>query len=213
MCSNGVYLHEGFSVAPAPWSILTKGRLFVRTAMSKARKPSLLALQKNKKNKKQKQINEWIIQIWLLFFLCFNLPCLGTKKIIMDYRCENGSFPKSSICVRFSNPPLAETGVNPGTRSWKMHSSGRVRRQKAIGAIYFPKKWSSDSITCFRFDNFKPWLESDIFKCISWLNGLFFGCDNLGFRKERIVACLMAPMSSLNSPVLFLLHTYSPWKI
>jgi hypothetical protein len=28
------------------------------------------------------------------------------------------------------------------------------------------------------FDNFKPWLKSGIFKCISWLNGSFFGGDD-----------------------------------
>jgi hypothetical protein len=30
----------------------------------------------------------------------------------------------------------------------------------------------------FEFDNFKPRLKSRIFKCISWLNGYFFGGDD-----------------------------------
>jgi hypothetical protein len=36
------------------------------------------------------------------------------------------------------------------------------------------------------FDNFKPRLKRGIFKCISWLNGSFFGGDDRGFLKEGV---------------------------
>jgi hypothetical protein len=48
------------------------------------------------------------------------------------------------------------------------------------------------------FDNFKPWLESVTFKCISWLNRLLFKGDDRGFLKEGVktyltnVTCLLA---------------------
>jgi hypothetical protein len=42
------------------------------------------------------------------------------------------------------------------------------------------------------------------FKCISWLNGLFFGGEHGGFLKEKVKTYQMAPVLSLNSPLLFL---------
>jgi hypothetical protein len=50
------------------------------------------------------------------------------------------------------------------------------------------------------FDNFKSPLKSGIFKRISWLNDSFFGVDDLGFRKEGVKTCLMAPISHLKTP-------------
>jgi hypothetical protein len=47
------------------------------------------------------------------------------------------------------------------------------------------------------FDNFKPRLKSGIFKCISWLNGSFFGGDNRGFLQEGAKIYSMAPMSPI----------------
>jgi hypothetical protein len=32
-----------------------------------------------------------------------------------------------------------------------------------------------------KFDDFKPWLKSGIFKCISWLNSLFLWGVMIGF--------------------------------
>jgi hypothetical protein len=59
-----------------------------------------------------------------------------------------------------------------------------ARCQKAIGGIYFTKKWRAETQqSCSEFDNFKPWLKSSIFKCISWLNGSVFGGDDRGFLK------------------------------
>jgi hypothetical protein len=34
------------------------------------------------------------------------------------------------------------------------------------------------------FYNFKHQLKSGIFKCISWLDGIFFGGDDWGYLKE-----------------------------
>ncbi len=51
-----------------------------------------------------------------------------------------------------------------------------------------------------KFDSFKPRLKSCIFKCISWLNGLYFGGDERDFLKEGLKIYLIAPMSPLNMP-------------
>jgi hypothetical protein len=44
-------------------------------------------------------------------------------------------------------------------------------------SIYFTKKKvrAETLRTDFEFDDFKPRLESSIFKFVSWLNGTFFG--------------------------------------
>jgi hypothetical protein len=93
----------------------------------------------------------------------------------IDWRCEDGRFPVSASCVTIPNPDSlssSETGVNLGIRSWKKHWSERARCQKAIGGIYFTKKWTSETLQPgLEFENFKPKLISGIFKCISWLNG------------------------------------------
>ncbi len=79
----------------------------------------------------------------------------------------------------------SETGVNPGTRSWKKHLSEWARCQTAIGGIYVTKKWRAETLQPgLEFDYFKPWLESGIFKCISWLNGSFFGRWWSGFSER-----------------------------
>jgi hypothetical protein len=97
----------------------------------------------------------------------------------------------------------SETGVNPGIRSWKKHLSDWARCQEAIGGIYFTKKWRAETIQPgLEFDNFKPWLNSGIFKCISWLNVSFLGGDNRSFPKEEVETYQIAPMSHLNSPTL-----------
>jgi hypothetical protein len=58
----------------------------------------------------------------------------------------------------------------------KLHFSDLVQCQKAIGDIYFTKKWwrAETLQPGLEFDNFKPRLESCIFNCISCLNGFFF---------------------------------------
>jgi hypothetical protein len=69
----------------------------------------------------------------------------------------------------------SETGIYPGIRSWKKHLSAWARCQEAIGGIYFTKKQRAETLQRgLEFDNFKPRLESGIFKCMSWLNGSFF---------------------------------------
>jgi hypothetical protein len=44
------------------------------------------------------------------------------------------------------------------------------------------------------FDNFKPQLESNIFKCFSSLNGSFFEGDDRGILKEGAKNYPMAPV-------------------
>jgi hypothetical protein len=112
----------------------------------------------------------WSRQKLRLYNLC--VQCI-------DYRCEDGRFPVLASCVTISNPNLlssSDTGVDPGIRSWKKHLSEWARCQKAIGGIYFTKKWRAETLqTGFEFDNFKSRLKSWIFKGISWLNGSFLG--------------------------------------
>jgi hypothetical protein len=52
-------------------------------------------------------------------------------------------------------------------------------------------------------ENLEPMLNSGIFKCISWLNGSFFGGDDWGFVKKGVKAYSMAPISPLLLPDLF----------
>jgi hypothetical protein len=107
----------------------------------------------------------------------------------IDYRCEDVSFPMSASCMTILNPDLlssSETGINPGIRSWKKHLSEWARCQKAVGGIYFTKKWRAETPQPgLEFDNFKPRLRSGIFKCISWLNSLFLGAMNGVFWKRE----------------------------
>jgi hypothetical protein len=55
-------------------------------------------------------------------------------------------------------------------------------------------------------DIFKPLLKGSIFKCISWLNGSFFGDEHQGFLKEEVETYRMAPMSPLNPPTFLSAH-------
>jgi hypothetical protein len=58
------------------------------------------------------------------------------------------------------------------------------------------------------FDIFKPWLESGIFKCISWLNISVFG-SYISSLKEGIKTYLMTPMSPLYTTSFFCPRIYS----
>ncbi len=101
----------------------------------------------------------------------------GGKSI--GYRCEDGRLPLSASCVAISNPDLlysSETGVDPWMRSWKKRLSECVQCQKAIGGIYFTKRVKNwDSTAWFRIWHVQTQAWSGIFKCVSWLNGSFFG--------------------------------------
>ncbi len=126
----------------------------------------------------------------------------------IDYRCEDGRFPVSASCVTILIPDSLwsrETMVYFGIKSWKKHLSDWARCQKAVGGIYFTNKWRAETLQPgLGFHNFKPRLQSSIFKCISWLNGSFFGGDDWGISKEGVKTYLMAPMSPLNKPTFCL---------
>ncbi len=119
----------------------------------------------------------------------------------IDYRCEDGRFPVSASCVTIANPDSlssSETGVNPGTRCWRKFLSEWARCQKAIGGIYFTKKWRAKILQPgSKFDNFKPRLKSSTFKTSnaspSWTVRFFEG-DDLGFLEEGVKTYLMEPM-------------------
>ncbi len=55
-------------------------------------------------------------------------------------------------------------------------------------------------------------LKHGIFKCISWLNILFFVGDDRGSLKEGVRTFQMAPTPPLNSPIFFCLHIYSLYE-
>ncbi len=127
----------------------------------------------------------------------------------MDYKRENGLFQVTVTgvtCVTIWNPgSLSSSGaqVDPDSRSWKKLFSERISCQKAIEDLYFTKKWRAETLQPdLQFDNFKPQLESDIFRCISWLNGTFFWGWWWGFLKDGVQINLMASMSPFNSPAL-----------
>ncbi len=92
-----------------------------------------------------------------------------------DYRCKVGRLLVSASCVTISNTNLlftSETRLNLGIRRWKKHWSNWPQCQKAIGEVYFTKKWKGDTLQPgLEVDNFIPWLKSRFFKCISWLSG------------------------------------------
>jgi hypothetical protein len=88
---------------------------------------------------------------------------------------KDGCFPVSASCVTISNPDLALQRWNRGkfwNKKLKKHFSDWAQCQKAIGEIYFTKKWKAETLQLgLEFVNFKPRLKYSIFKCISWLNG------------------------------------------
>ncbi len=120
----------------------------------------------------------------IFFFLFIPWSWSGTAK---DYRCEDGRFQVSASCVTISNPDSlssSDTGVNPGIRRWRKHSSDWARCQKAIGGIYFTNEWIAETLQPgLEFDNFEPRLKCSIFKCFSLLKGSFCGGDDRGFLK------------------------------
>ncbi len=112
-----------------------------------------------------------------LYTFFFSLVSFIQRQSI-DHRCEEGRFQVSASFVTISNPDSlssCETGVDPGIRSWRKHSSDWARCQKAIGDIYFTKKGRAETLQPgLELDNFQRRLKSGIFKCISWLNSSFF---------------------------------------
>ncbi len=72
--------------------------------------------------------------------------------------------------------PSSERRFDSGARRWEKSLSEWTRRQEAIVGIHFTKKWRAETLQLrLESDNFKPRLESGIFKCIFWLNGSLLG--------------------------------------
>ncbi len=134
-------------------------------------------------------VNSWIRSSLLGYFMSV-YGNFWTPTSTIDYRCEDGSFLVSASCGTISDPEWlssSETGVNPGISSRKKHLSDWARRQKAIGGIYFTKKWRAETQQPdLRFGVFKSRLKSCTFKCIYQLNSSCFGGDHRGFLKEIV---------------------------
>ncbi len=79
-------------------------------------------------------------------------------------KTKDGSFPVSANSAAISNPFLlssSETGINPGIKSWRKHLSDWDRCKKAIGGVYFTKKWRAETLQPgLEFDDFKPWFKT-----------------------------------------------------
>jgi hypothetical protein len=92
-----------------------------------------------------------------------------------------------------------------------MHLSEWVRCQKAISGIYFTKKWRAETVQpSLEFDNFKSRLKTDIFKCISWLNGLLLlGVMIRVFWKRESIPIYWHHCRLLTRQICFGLHIYS----
>jgi hypothetical protein len=140
------------------------------------------------KTKRKKEVIPAIVAPWkrMELRIIINKPCTASDKEgkenhsskqlgSRDCRCEDRIFLVSASCATISKPDSlssSETGVYPRIRSCKMHLSEWARCQEAIGGIYFTKTWRAETLEPgLEVDNFKPRLESGIFKCISWLNG------------------------------------------
>ncbi len=66
---------------------------------------------------------------------------------------------------------ISETRVNAGIKGWKLHLSESTWCQESVGGICFTYKWRAASLQPLTFS--KHCKKCSIFKCISWLNGLF----------------------------------------
>ncbi len=61
----------------------------------------------------------------------------------------------------------------------------------------FTEKWNAESLhRGLKLANFKPRLESVIFKWIFWPNALLLGSDGQGWQKEGVNTQLIAPISA-----------------
>ncbi len=125
---------------------------------------------------------------------------------VMDYRCENGPFPVTASCVtipKSDSLSSCETVVNPGMKSWKKPLSDWARCQKAIGDIYFTKKWRAETPQHgLLFDNLKPRVKVVSSNASPDWKVLFLGVM-IGVLWEAVKTYLMPRMSSLGSPIFF----------
>jgi hypothetical protein len=138
--------------------------------------------------------------------------------VTIDYRCEDGRSLSSASCVTISNPnslSSSEPGVIPRKEADKKnHLFDWDRCQKAIGGIYFIKKWRAEILQPgLKFDDFKPRVKRCIFKCMSWLNDSFFGDDDRAFLKEGVKVYILASMASLTHQCFFHLHICGVWVL
>jgi hypothetical protein len=102
----------------------------------------------------------------------------------------------------------SETRVTAGIRGWKCRTY--LNQLDARNLLVVSVSQITEAQLLHSPDIFKPLLKCSIFKCISWLNGSFFGGDHRGFLKEGVKTSRMAPMSPLSSPTFFFcLHIYS----
>ncbi len=100
--------------------------------------------------------------------------CRGKHRLCT--KCSFSQCPPTATISYLDSLLSNVTRVNPGTRSWKWHLSEWARCQKAIGGIYFTRRCRAETLQRgLEFDNFQQRLKSGIFKCISWVNGSFFG--------------------------------------
>ncbi len=101
---------------------------------------------------------------------------------------------------------FCRTRFNDSKTFWKRDSRfpwGPKWGALMVWLIFFIQRRGVSLQPGLEFNNFKPWIKSCVFKCISWLSGSFFGRDDWGFLKKTVKTWLMAPMSPRNSPIFF----------
>jgi hypothetical protein len=100
----------------------------------------------------------------------------------------------------------SEKRVNADIRVWKLHLSESNWCQESFVGIWFTNQWKATSLQPLTFSN-----HCSLFKCISWLNGSFFGGWTAGFSERGVKTFRMAPMSPLKLAnfFFFCLHIYN----
>ncbi len=115
-----------------------------------------------------------------------------------DYRCADVRFLKSPRGMAVFNTKCLSSSEKRFDAGIKGYGNGTYLNQLDARNLLVVSVSHSAAP-----DIFKPLLKCSIFKCISWLNGLFFGGEHRGFLKEGVKTYRMAPMSSLNSTTFF----------
>ncbi len=147
----------------------------------------------------------------------FSTWTVDAKSVI--FRCLQDMWQcETSSCFPTVKSPF--TGVNAGLRRWKDHLSEWTRSLEANVVMILYRRRASAPRRGLGFDDFKPWIQSGIFKGICWLNGSFLRDDGWCFLKVGVY--LLALVSHLNFTAVFvfmpILHNfrwvkiYAVWK-
>jgi hypothetical protein len=136
--------------------------------------------------------------------------CDNAKENAIDYRCADGCFVMLPRGVAISNQNYlssSETRSNAGIRRQELYLSEWTWSQESIGGICYTNKRRAASLRPLTSYNQK--VKCGNSKCISSLNGSFFGAEHRGFleRESRPIKCVN--VASQHANFFFRLHIYS----